>query len=139
MSDHRRHSPTAAFLATFRGLLRDDAFRIAAAFLGAMIALGTIVYVIVEDWTLLDSLYFSVITASTVGFGDFTPETDIGKIYTMIYVLVTTGLLLLVLSRVATEMIANRVEIPRPTRDTDEPQADDGLETDSRHDDERQG
>ena len=139
MSDHRRHSPTAAFLATFRGLLRDDAFRIAAAFLGAMIALGTIVYVIVEDWTLLDSLYFSVITASTVGFGDFTPETDVGKIYAMVYVLVSTGLLLLVLSRVATEMIANRVETPRPTRDTDEPLADDRLETDSRHDDERQG
>ena len=138
MSDHRRHSPTAAFLATFRGLLRDDAFRIAAAFLGAMIAFGTIVYVVVEDWSLLDSLYFSVITASTVGFGDFTPETDIDKIYTMIFVLVTTGLLLLVLSRVATEMIANRVETPRPNRDPDEP-AVDGLETDSRHDDVRQG
>ena len=95
--------------------------------------------VIVEEWTLLDSLYFSVITASTVGFGDFTPETDIGKIYTMIYVLVTTGLLLLVLSRVATEMIANRVETTRPTQDTDEPPADDGSETGSRHRDERQG
>ena len=35
--------------------------------------------------------------------------TDIGKIYTIIYVLVTTGLLLLVLGRVATEMIADRV------------------------------
>ena len=85
--------------------------------------------VIVEDWTLLDSLYFSVITASTVGFGDFTPETDIGKIYTMIYVLVTTGLLLLVLSRVATEMIANRVETTRPTLDTNELAADDGKPT----------
>ena len=84
--------------------------------------LGTIVYMIVEDWTLLDSLYFSVITASTVGFGDFSPETDTGKIYTMVYVLVTTGLLLLVLSRVATEMIANRVETPRPTPDTNERQ-----------------
>ena len=109
MNDYRRRGPTAAFLTTFRRLLRDQAFRVGAVFLAVMLISGTIVYTVVEGWSLLDSLYFSVIAASTVGFGDFAPATDIGKIYTIIYVLVTTGLLLLVLGRVATEMIANRV------------------------------
>ncbi|MGD8682332.1 MAG: potassium channel family protein [Chloroflexota bacterium] len=109
MNDYRRRGPTAAFLSTFRRLLRDQTFRVAAVFLAVMITSGTIIYTVVEGWSMLDSLYFSVIAASTVGFGDFAPTTDIGKIYTIIYVLVTTGLLLLVLGRVATEMIAVRV------------------------------
>ena len=109
MSDYRGRGPTAAFLATFRRLLGDSGFRVAAAFLAAMIASGTVIFTLVEEWSPLDSLYFSVITASTVGYGDFAPETDIGKIYAILYVLVTTGLLLLVLSRVATEMISDRV------------------------------
>ena len=126
MSDYRGPAPTTAFLTTFRKLLRDQTFRVAAGFLAVMIASGTIVYVLVEDWSPLDSLYFSVIAASTVGFGDFAPETDIGKAYTIVYVLVTTGLLLLVLGRVATEMIATRVETPRPTADAEEAHADTG-------------
>ena len=124
MSDYRGPAPTTAFLTTFRKLLRDQTFRVAAGFLAVMIASGTIVYMLVEDWSPLDSLYFSVIAASTVGFGDFAPETDIGKAYTIVYVLVTTGLLLLVLGRVATEMIANRVETAKPAPDANETHGD---------------
>ena len=92
MSDYRGTGPTTAFLKTFRRLLRDQAFRVATTFLAVMIATGTFVYTIVEEWSLLDSLYFAVIAASTVGFGDLAPVTDVGKIYTIVYVLVTTGL-----------------------------------------------
>ena len=105
--------------------MRDQAFRVATSFLAVMVATGTIVYTIVEDWSPLDSLYFSVIAASTVGFGDFAPQTDIGKIYTIVYVLVTTGLLLLVLGRVATEMIANRVDTSGRTPHSDDAERDD--------------
>jgi voltage-gated potassium channel Kch len=38
-------------------------------------------------------LYFSVITLTTVGYGDFSPQTPAGKIFTMIYVLVGLGLI----------------------------------------------
>jgi len=33
--------------------------------------------------TLTDALYFTVVTASTVGYGDVTPATPIGKLYTL--------------------------------------------------------
>ena len=114
--------PTTVFLATFRSLLQDETFRVAVSFLGAMIAAGTVVYSFVEGWTLLDSLYFSVITAATVGYGDFHPVTDIGKLYTIVYVLVTTGLLVFVLSRVAAGMIVRSQGRPRtPGDEPDEP------------------
>ena len=37
------------------------------------------VYQAIEDWSFLDSTYFAVVTLFTIGFGDFTPETHLGK------------------------------------------------------------
>jgi ribonucleotide reductase beta subunit family protein with ferritin-like domain len=54
---------------------------------------GTIVYHFVEGWRWLDSLYFSVITLTTVGYGDLSPQTDFGKIFTIIYILTGIGII----------------------------------------------
>lgn len=56
-------------------------------------AVGTVFYHHVEQMSWLDSLYFCVITLATVGYGDFTPKTDIGKVFTIVYVLVGLGVL----------------------------------------------
>ena len=53
-------------------------------FIGALLV-GISVYHSVEGWNYLDSAYFLVITATTIGYGDLTPQTSIGKIITMIY------------------------------------------------------
>lgn len=54
---------------------------------------GTVFYHTVEGWRWLDALYFSLVTLATVGFGDLSPQTDFGKIFTMLYILVGLGLL----------------------------------------------
>ena len=55
---------------------------------------GTIFYSIVEGWRPLDSLYFSVVTLTTVGLGDFAPRTDLGKVFTIFYVLAGISVIL---------------------------------------------
>jgi len=47
---------------------------------------GTIFYSAVERWSVVDAFYFSVTTLTTVGLGDLTPKTTIGKLFTLIYI-----------------------------------------------------
>lgn len=55
---------------------------------------GTIFYVKIEGWSILDSLYFSVITLTTVGYGDISPATSSGKLFTIFYIIAGVGILL---------------------------------------------
>lgn len=54
---------------------------------------GTIFYARVEGWSVIDSLYFSVITLTTVGYGDLHPTRDISKLFTIGYIIAGLGLL----------------------------------------------
>ncbi len=49
---------------------------------------GMILFHKVEGWKYLDSLYFVITTLGTVGYGDFVPKTDLGKILTMCYIII---------------------------------------------------
>lgn len=55
---------------------------------------GTLVYHFVEKFSWLDSLYFSVITLTTVGYGDLSPITPFGKVFTIIYIITGIGIIL---------------------------------------------
>jgi len=59
----------------------------------AIIAIGTVFYRAVEGWAWIDALYFTVVTLTTVGYGDLTPQTSAGKLFTIAYILVGLGIL----------------------------------------------
>ncbi len=56
---------------------------------------------IVEDWGWVDSVYFTVITLTTVGYGDLNPTTAGSKLFTVALVLVGIGVLLTFVERIA--------------------------------------
>ena len=62
------------------------AFRYLAGLAVMVLALGTVVYRIVEDWSWVDSFYFSAVALTTVGFGDLSPSSDISKLFTVFYI-----------------------------------------------------
>ncbi|WP_338055517.1 potassium channel family protein [Shimia biformata] len=66
---------------------------------------GTIFYVRVEGWTWIDALYFSAATMSTVGYGDLAPQTDIGKIFTVIYIFMGIGVFVALFSQFARALL----------------------------------
>jgi len=73
--------------------LKDREFRALFIWVVLVIAIGTTFYVRVEGWRPLDALYFTIITLTTVGYGDITPQTDPGKIFTMVYIFVGISLI----------------------------------------------
>ena len=80
----------------FHGLwhgLKDKDFRNLFLWLMSIIVLGSWFYMRVEGWTFLDSIYFSITTLATVGYGDFSPQTVAGKIFTIFYILIGIGML----------------------------------------------
>ena len=60
--------------------------------LAAIIAAGTVFFRLVEGWSWLDSYFFSVVTLSTVGYGELVPQTPAGKIGTTIFILLGLGI-----------------------------------------------
>lgn len=71
-----------------------------------LIISGTIGYSTIEHWSLIDSLYMTVTTMATVGYGDFHPATLPGRIFTMCLIVCGVGTLLYILSDVA-HVVAN--------------------------------
>ena len=62
------------------------------------IVVGTVAYHLIEHLSWLNAYYFSVITLATVGYGDITPHTSAGKIFTTFYVMFGIGIITTFLS-----------------------------------------
>lgn len=65
----------------------EHVFKVLTVSAFLLLALGTVVYHFLEDWSWVDSLYFSVVAVTTVGFGDLSPSTDGSKLFTVVYIL----------------------------------------------------
>jgi len=81
-------------LQTLISFLKDKEYRSLLMTTFVIIGLGSIVYRNLEGWSWIDSIYFSVITLTTVGYGDFSPQTDAGKIFTIFYIVTGVGIIL---------------------------------------------
>ncbi len=89
------------FYRAVRRGLGDPEFRGLFYATGTIVASGTVSVRIAEGWGWIDSLYFTVITLTTVGYGDLTPSRPFTKILVVFLVLVGIGILVAFIERVA--------------------------------------
>lgn len=60
---------------------------IAIIFLVILLVIGTFGYKYIEKWNFFDSLYMTVITLATVGFGEVKPLTFYGRVFTIFLII----------------------------------------------------
>ena len=63
-----------------------------------VIVLGTVMFHVLEGWSILDSLYVTAQTVTTVGFGDLTPRTAFGRAFAVFFMMVSVGVVLYALT-----------------------------------------
>ena len=68
-----------------------------------LLVAGTIIFMIIEGFSPIDSFYFSFITLATIGYGDFSPSTDIGKLFTVLYSFAGLGIMAALIRTIATQ------------------------------------
>ena len=84
----------STFFKTVVSFLQDKNYRNLLLMSMAAISVGSFTYHYLEGWSWIDCIYFCVITLTTIGFGDFAPQTDAGKVFTIFYILFGLGLIL---------------------------------------------
>jgi hypothetical protein len=62
--------------------------KVQGVILAIYMTIGAVVYGYLENWPPLDTAYFLVVSATTVGYGDLCPETPMGRLFTCFYALI---------------------------------------------------
>lgn len=65
------------------------------------VLIGTLLGVLVEDWTLVESFYYGTITVTTIGYGDYSPSTEFGRRVAIFYLLAAVVVVTNALSQLA--------------------------------------
>ncbi len=73
------------------GINKDKEFKFLMFFIILLLSISTLFFTQVEHWRAIDALYFSVMTMSTVGYGDLVPAQDISKIFLIPYAFLAFG------------------------------------------------
>jgi voltage-gated potassium channel Kch len=68
--------------------------------LAIVYAISIIFFHLVEGWNFLDAAYYTTITIATVGYGDYTPHTDLGKIGAIALIFSGTSIALYVITHI---------------------------------------
>lgn len=70
-----------------------------------VISTGTIGYMMIEDWSFIDSFYMTIITMSTVGFAEVNELSVYGKLFTSLLIVISFGTFAYAISSITTYLV----------------------------------
>lgn len=65
----------------------------------------SVLFMYIEGWSFLDSVYFSTVTMATVGYGDIHPVTAPGKAVTIVFIFMGIGIFVAAVGALAEAII----------------------------------
>lgn len=74
-----------------------------------ILLLGTVGYMLIEGWNLLDAAYMTVITLAAVGFNEVHPLSALGRIFTMLLIALGIGLVTALFATIAQKVIHKEI------------------------------
>ena len=77
----------------------------AVTLLFLIILAGTMGFMIVEGWTFIESFYMTIITVSTVGFGEVRELSINGKLFTTFLIITSFGTFAYAISAITTYLV----------------------------------
>lgn len=105
-------------LAVRHGLRSDETFRALFFLMLSLVAAGTLFYWRVEGWTIVDALYFTVMTMSTIGYGDLAPTNTVSKLFTVVFSLLSVGVFVAVVSKLVAIILERKKTIKGKCKQT---------------------
>src|SRR5438128_10141011 len=83
--------------------------RYALMALGGALLFGTVGFHLIEGWSLADSLYLTVQTLTTVGYGDLTPRNGTGRLFAVVVMLMGVGGVGLAISAIVQSVVQSEL------------------------------
>ena len=95
--------PFIILFRALRGIWGDQASRGILVAAALLLVAGTVIFMFIEGFSPIDSFYFSFITLATIGYGDLTPTTDVGKLVTVAYSVAGLGIMAELITTIAAQ------------------------------------
>ena len=77
----------------------------------AIVILGTIGYMLIEGWSILDALYMTIITISTVGYREVHDVGTVGRMFSIFLIFSGVGFTMYVAAALVQFMVEGRIRI----------------------------
>ncbi|MEW5909507.1 MAG: potassium channel protein [Thermodesulfobacteriota bacterium] len=81
----------------------------AIGFAVILVVAGTVGYMIIEEWSLIDSLFMTIITVSTVGYGEVNRLSFPGRIFSIFLIIIGVGYFFFIAGAVVQFMLEGRI------------------------------
>lgn len=86
-------------------------FLVSLIILTLIITLGSLGYIIIEGWDIMDALFMTVITLTTVGFGVVHPMGKAGQLFTIGLIFIGGGFFIYVVGAIVQFMVEGRIRV----------------------------
>lgn len=90
------------------GYVTHPRLRVLFFLIGIFILLGVVIFTTLENWSIIDALYYTVATITTVGYGDITPTNPASRLLATFYMMMTVPMILISVG-LTTEIVHDNV------------------------------